>query len=332
MSAELYFYFKKNPLQFMQVSGLNVMVNNEKTFNIKANMEVAYEITAGKCKIQMSMPYLGSETGIANIELDVKDGDRILLTYKSPITVFANGAILVNKKNCDNYINWEDGMSNDRYKMLKVFEHAEWLEGCPIRIEKSKLLLDNQKNQITLQVKMFNLSEKVIRAVYLDIECFDDDMDYVTKYIDIPYQGLNVFPQASFGDRQENYFEESNIGNVKIIISKVVFEDDKVWANNHLGKDYLLEEKKKHDELEPIHIHAEKEHKKSRAIIISTVIYYILLIVFYIKSISMLQENGYNLSGLGKKVVIIAFIVPIIIFTIYKIVISKIRQKKYKEQ
>jgi hypothetical protein len=40
MSAELYFYFKKNPLQFIQVSGLNVMVNNEKTFNIKANMEV----------------------------------------------------------------------------------------------------------------------------------------------------------------------------------------------------------------------------------------------------------------------------------------------------
>lgn len=42
----------------------------------------------------------------------------------------------------------------------------------------------------------------------------------------------------------------------------------------------------------------------------------------------MLQENGYNLNGFGKKIVIIAFIAPIIIFTIYKIVISHIRQKR----
>lgn len=98
MSAKLYFYFKKNPLQFMQMSGLNVVVNNQHTLNIGANKEFEYEVEDGKCKVQMSMPYLGSETGTANVELDIKDGERILLTYKSPITVMTPGTILIRKK------------------------------------------------------------------------------------------------------------------------------------------------------------------------------------------------------------------------------------------
>lgn len=98
MSAKLYLYFKKNPLQFMQMSGLNVVVNNEQTLNIKANKEVEVEVEEGKCTVQMSMPYLGGETGTAKVDLDIKDGDKLLLTYKSPITVMTGGTILIKKK------------------------------------------------------------------------------------------------------------------------------------------------------------------------------------------------------------------------------------------
>lgn len=96
--AKLYFYFKKNPLQFLQMSGMNVVINNEETIKIKANKEYEYDINHGKCRVQMSMPYLGSETGTASIELDVKEGDNIVLTYKPPITVMTAGTILVKKK------------------------------------------------------------------------------------------------------------------------------------------------------------------------------------------------------------------------------------------
>lgn len=82
----------------MQMSGINVMVNNQDTLNIKANKEIEYEVEEGKCQVQMSMPYLGSETGVANVEFDIKDGEKILLTYKSPVTVLTQGTILVKKK------------------------------------------------------------------------------------------------------------------------------------------------------------------------------------------------------------------------------------------
>jgi len=98
MSAKLYFYFKKNPLQFLQMSGLNVVINNKDIINIKANKEYEYEIEEGNCRIQMSMPYLGGETGTASVDLDVKDGERYLLTYKMPLTVLTSGTILVKKK------------------------------------------------------------------------------------------------------------------------------------------------------------------------------------------------------------------------------------------
>lgn len=298
-------------------------------------------------------------------------------------------------------------MSNGRYRTLKVFDHKEWLVDCPIKIEKSQLLFDNQKELIVLQVKMFNLSQKVIRAVYLDVKCFDDAMDYVNEYNDISYQGVNAFSHTLFGDRQANYLEESNISNVKIVISKVVYENNEVWRNdkkeigillpepkllnvndelykqiirefegkdvkpkfwfednedywrcacgqanmhdslecgqcstkkswleNKFDKEYLLENIKEYKEAQLLtQLQTEKKNKKrSLIIMISIVIYYILLIIFYIKGRAILQESGYNLTGFGKKVTIITFVVPIIILIIYKIVISRVIQKRTGEK
>lgn len=78
---------------------------------------------------------------------------------------------------------------------------------------------------------MFNLSNKIIRSVYLDIECFDDAMDPISVKIDFAFQALQALPQEDFGDRQAIELDSLKIANVKIILSKVVFGDDTVWRN-----------------------------------------------------------------------------------------------------
>jgi len=95
--AKLHLYYKKNPLQFLQLTGLNVVVNNETTIKIGNWKEVVVEVNAGKVVVQMSMPYLGGEVGTARVEFEIKENDDFMLIYKSPIVVMAPGTILVQK-------------------------------------------------------------------------------------------------------------------------------------------------------------------------------------------------------------------------------------------
>ena len=123
-------------------------------------------------------------------------------------------------------------MGIERYKIIRTFEHKDWLKDAPIKIEKSQLLLDTLINHTVLQIKMFNLSDEIIRSVYLDINCFDDAMDYVKSLVDINYLSVDVKPQSNFGDRQPIILESLQIANVEIIIKKVVFTDGAVWRND----------------------------------------------------------------------------------------------------
>lgn len=96
--SSLHFYYKKNPLQWMQLSGLNVVINNNKTIRIGNWKEVIEEIPIGHTVIQMSMPYLGSEVGLARAEFDVNENEEIYLIYKSPFFVTAPGSIFIERK------------------------------------------------------------------------------------------------------------------------------------------------------------------------------------------------------------------------------------------
>lgn len=124
-------------------------------------------------------------------------------------------------------------MGNSRYEIIKTTEHKKWLPESPIKIEKSQLLFDTLTNQKILQVKMYNLSDKSIRSVYLDLECFDDAMDFISSQSDIPLQELNTKPQSYFGDRLPIILDSLNTSNIRININKVVFSDDTIWRNEN---------------------------------------------------------------------------------------------------
>ncbi|WP_288221633.1 ankyrin repeat domain-containing protein [uncultured Clostridium sp.] len=122
---------------------------------------------------------------------------------------------------------------SDRYKVLKTIEHEEWLMYCPIKIEKVQLLLDTEKNKMIFRLKMFNLSSKNIRTVYLNAELLDDALDFISSKQDILYLDLDISPKSNFGEKNLIYLNELNISYVKISITKVVFTDNNVWRNEN---------------------------------------------------------------------------------------------------
>lgn len=95
--AKLYFYYEKNPLQWLLSSKLNVVVNNEEYFIIHSKTVTVKEIKSGSTSVQISAPYLGSEVGKTKEEFLVNEGDEIHITYKSPLLVFSPGTIFIEK-------------------------------------------------------------------------------------------------------------------------------------------------------------------------------------------------------------------------------------------
>lgn len=126
-------------------------------------------------------------------------------------------------------------MEKERYKIIKLVEHKEWIKDAPIKIDKSQLLFDTEKNTTLLQIKMINLSEKTIKSVYVDVNCFDDTNKFIKAITDVTYLLIEAQPQTDFGDKQPVLLESLQIARVEIFISKVIFTDGMVW--NNFGKE-----------------------------------------------------------------------------------------------
>lgn len=135
-------------------------------------------------------------------------------------------------------------MEKNKYKIIKTNTHKEWVSNCPVKVDKSQLLLDTQYNKLILQIKLFNLSDGLIKSVYLDINTYDDAMDPVLKLTDVTYLAIEAKPHSYFGDRQPILLESLKIANIEIIINKVVFNDDTIWRNENKEIGSILQDQK----------------------------------------------------------------------------------------
>lgn len=119
----------------------------------------------------------------------------------------------------------------DRYKIINCGVQEEWLPGCPVRIEKYNILLDNVTSNNVLQVKYKNISNKTIKSMWICVDGYDDAMDKTVELYDVAYLNLNTPVRNNFGSNIPIDLNSKTTVNVKIIIKKVVFEDSSVWRN-----------------------------------------------------------------------------------------------------
>ena len=93
--AKLIFKYNKNPMAIFVSDLLYVTLDNQR-FSITASRPYECVVPPGPHRIQMSFPYLGSDTtGLAATELTVNPGDRLEISYKMPVFVFNPGLISI---------------------------------------------------------------------------------------------------------------------------------------------------------------------------------------------------------------------------------------------
>ncbi len=102
----------------------------------------------------------------------------------------------------------------------------------PIQADKYNILLDNVTGKSIIQIKFRNISQKTVKSISIDIECFDAAKDSLGFIKDVSYME-NAEINSTFGDRQPINTDKTNIGNISIIVTKAVFDDETVWRNEN---------------------------------------------------------------------------------------------------
>ena len=100
-----------------------------------------------------------------------------------------------------------------------------------MQVEKYNILHDNSNGKNVLQAKLKSISDKAVNNVFADIECYDAANDEVGTVKDVLYTVGGIKKGGIFGAKQAINTGFSNVGKIKIIMTKVVFEDESVWRN-----------------------------------------------------------------------------------------------------
>lgn len=126
-------------------------------------------------------------------------------------------------------------MANEKYKVLKIISHGEWLRGCPLFVVRSQIIRNNENNRLFLVNEMANIGVRTIKSAIIRIDCLDADGNMISSVDNCAYQGLNVEKQAVFGGNKLFGIAEGT-DSVSIIIKKLTYSDGTEWSNEYLLK------------------------------------------------------------------------------------------------
>lgn len=124
-------------------------------------------------------------------------------------------------------------MANEKYKVLNIINHEEWLRGCPLFTVRSQIIFNNQTEKKYIVNEFANIGSKAIKSAVIKIECYDEENHNIGVIDNCTYQGLNVPSQAMFGGNKLFAIVEGT-HTVSIIIKKIVFADDTTAVNDLL--------------------------------------------------------------------------------------------------
>ena len=123
-------------------------------------------------------------------------------------------------------------MAAARYTKIKLFDQRQWIDGCPVVLEKAALLQDNKLDELLFQFKFTNIDTEIITALIIKIECYDIEnilLDTVTHH----YLDLKVLSGNSFADNEAVKLSFKEIRGFQISIVKVFFESGEEWSKNN---------------------------------------------------------------------------------------------------
>lgn len=117
----------------------------------------------------------------------------------------------------------------NRYQPLHAARQHLFCEGCPVYVHRYQLSADLQTGDRMLQVRMVNMSEWEISAVFLRIACLDAAGRALSTMYAVPVTNLNATRGSIFGENCVLRLSTSATQSVQIFPERVVYQNGTAW-------------------------------------------------------------------------------------------------------
>ena len=118
---------------------------------------------------------------------------------------------------------------SERYTKLFSLPERLYTDGAPVIIAAGALLKDTQTDKVLVQLKLRNITSKVIQAVKVQIRCFDVS-GMQTAETEYQYLDLSVSRNVEFGQKTAVPLTDSVARSFSVACTSVIFSDNTVWT------------------------------------------------------------------------------------------------------
>ena len=122
---------------------------------------------------------------------------------------------------------------SERYSKLFSLSENLYTEGSPVVIVAGALLKDNQTGKVIAQLKLSNISTKVIKSVTVAIFPLNTAGKTLGDVVRYEYLDLSSSRDTYFGSKSAIPLPDSSSRSFGVAVEEVVFMDNSLWSTNN---------------------------------------------------------------------------------------------------
>ena len=125
---------------------------------------------------------------------------------------------------------------SERFKQLYKLPNNLYMSASPIIISAGALLEDTQTGKLLVQLKFKSISDKIIKAVKLNVSVYDVSNTKLSDVDEYQYLDLSIREGQFFGENKAIIVSENIARSFEINKITVVFDDNTSWTSNDFNK------------------------------------------------------------------------------------------------
>lgn len=141
-------------------------------------------------------------------------------------------------------------MADENYRTIEEKNDSMWFEGSPIIICAMRLELDTNSGRMFTSAKFMNIQPDNLRALSVDVVCYDEDRNPIDYITGVTFSGLDVERNADFGYNRRIPVRDINTRSVEYVLRSITNVYNQTWENSQYRRfDQKIEQKKIFDVL-----------------------------------------------------------------------------------
>lgn len=118
----------------------------------------------------------------------------------------------------------------ERYTRLFSLSENLYAEGSPVVVSAGVLSKDNQTGKVIAQLKIKNISDKVIKAARVELATFDTVGQPIGESFLFEYLDLSASRDDEFGQKTPILISETSVRSFNVTVKQIIFSDNTIWS------------------------------------------------------------------------------------------------------